>query len=323
MLDGLDAVIKDTDDLRRGYLFRNGFVFTVMGKSAVFDTLVIRCPQHADICPPKLGVSSKSLDEHIQLINQHQLEKAIVICEDLSFIVRCPSLKEISIYPFNVTTSNFDFSPLYEMPCIRRLFCNLLQSTNHRNDAIIDYSRISGIKDVSIVGNGHTGYVTSTSIERLWISRQSGLETFSDISMSGALKDVMVFQCGLQTLRGIEKHRNLQSLALHHNRSLVDISPLVGVSESLRSLSIDSCPKICDFSVLHELTNLEHLVLKGSNNLENLSFLNRMAKLKTIYFTMNVKDGNISSCMKIPYASCKNRKHYNYKDAQLPKRIDR
>ena len=38
---------------------------------------------------------------------------------------------------------------------------------------------------------------------------------------------------------------------------------------------------------------------------------------------MNVMDGDLSLCMNVPYASCRNKKHYNLKDSDLPKQIQR
>lgn len=128
-------------------------------------------------------------------------------------------------------------------------------------------------------------------------------------------------QCGLRTLDGIEKHKELRSLALCHNRSLNDISALSGIGNSLQTLVIEGCSKISDFEVLSTLVKLEHLQLYRSNALPTLSFLKDMPNLKTFTFTMNVEDGDLTLCKNIPYASCKNRKHFNLKDAQLPKNI--
>lgn len=46
-----------------------------------------------------------------------------------------------------------------------------------------------------------------------------------------------------------------------------------------------------------------------------------MPRLKTFTFSMNVQDGDLRPCLNLSYASCQNKKHYNLKDAQLPKII--
>ena len=125
--------------------------------------------------------------------------------------------------------------------------------------------------------------------------------------------------CKVQTLDGVGTYPQFESMNLYHNRALCDISALAGVSGSLKELTIESCPKIKDFSVLSSLENLEYLYLFGNNNLPNLDFLQNMKKLKVFNFTMNVEDGDLTNCLSIPCATCKNRKHYNLKDSQLPK----
>ncbi len=92
------------------------------------------------------------------------------------------------------------------------------------------------------------------------------------------------------------------------------------VRGTLKMLRIENCAKINDFSVLGELENLELLQLSGSNTLPNLDFLKTMRSLKTFIFNMNVLDGDLSPCLTLSYVhSGKDRKHYNLKDAVLPK----
>lgn len=106
-----------------------------------------------------------------------------------------------------------------------------------------------------------------------------------------------------------------------YNRCLEDIHALEKVKSSLRILRIENCPRIKDFSVLGTLENLERLNLFGSNELPDLSFLKTMKNLKTFGFNINVRDGDLSPCTKLSYVySERNRKHYNLKDAELPKK---
>lgn len=93
------------------------------------------------------------------------------------------------------------------------------------------------------------------------------------------------------------------------------------MSGTLKELAIDACSKIQDFEVLNTLENLEYLYLEGNNKIPNLQFLKNMKKLKVFVFTMNVEDGDLRACMEIPYVSCRNRKHYNLKDRDLPKNL--
>lgn len=320
MIEELNKTITDGSVLRQGFILRDGFVFVLGDKPAVYDTLLIRDPADA-VGPIKHAYASRTLEEHIRLINQYQLEKAKIICRDLSFILRCPSLKEVSIYPDDFGSDSFDYAPLYSMPNLRSVCCMTQYGINGQYKTSVDYPQIRGIREIAAAGQGHNGYETVPSLEILWLSNSRNHRDFQNISCSGQLRDVTLMQCGIQTLDGIEKHDKLCALWLSHNRSLTDINALKSLGNSLHTLAIEGCPKISDFTALSALVKLEHLQLYGSNTLQSLSFLEGMTSLKTFTFTMNVEDGDLTLCRNVPYASCKNRKHFNLKDAQLPKNI--
>lgn len=68
------------------------------------------------------------------------------------------------------------------------------------------------------------------------------------------------------------------------------------------------------FFCIGKLVNLRHLELTGRNEISSLSFLNQMPQIQTFLFSVNVLDGDLTPCMKIPYVYCeRNRKHYNLK----------
>ena len=45
-----------------------------------------------------------------------------------------------------------------------------------------------------------------------------------------------------------------------------------------------------------------------------------MPNLKVLNLGMDVADGDLRLCMNVPYVTCKNRRHFNLRDAELPKR---
>lgn len=317
----IQEVITDIDSRRRGYVIRDGFVFAKNAHAPIFDVLVVRNPLDVVGSSIRSPVSERSLEDHIQLICEHRLEKAIVICRDLSFITQCPSLNNIAVYPSVDSEDGFDFSPLYQMESIQELYCATTYGYKDQFHSEVDYSRIKGLSSLTAAGVGHWGYEKISRLEKLWISGNKQHEDFSNISCSTALRDVTLMQCGLKSLNGLHKHPRMEQLALYHCRSLTDVSSLSQISESLISLTIEGCPKIKDFSVLEDLRQLKHIHLYGNNPLPNLSFLKNMKKLETFCFTMNVQDGDLTLCKDIPYVSCRNRNHYNYKDQDLPKTL--
>ena len=109
-----DTVITDTFALQRHYIFREGYIFTAMTEPAnVYDAIVIRHPSDCDCWTPKLGHSSRTLDEHIRFINEHHITKAIIIAESIDFIRQCPSLHELMIIPADSAPVPFSYIPLY------------------------------------------------------------------------------------------------------------------------------------------------------------------------------------------------------------------
>lgn len=316
----IDDVITDTYILREGYIYRNGFVF-IEGQSnpVVYNRLLIREPERAQ-CDIKVnGYSYRTLRDHIILINEYQIEKIMVICDDLSFITECPSVTDIVVYPSLSAGNNFDYSPLYQLPSLHCVDCRTVYGECDKYKTDIDYSKIKNLWELAMIGSGHIKYGEVSTLKKLWISENKKIHDFSEVSCSPVLKSVTLYLCSIRSLEGVEKHPKLESLVLYSARSLNDISKLKNIAETLKELVIECCPRITDFSVLNHLVNLEHLQLFGNNVLPNLNFLKGMKNLKTFTFTMKVEDGDLKNCLNIPYASCKNYKHYTFKDKDLPK----
>ena len=320
----LDSVITNVSDLYRSYVFRNGFAFTAINEPAnVYDAIVIRNPSKCECWTPKQAFSSHTLEEHIEFINRHRIEKALIIAEDISFLMQCPTLKYLSIVPSDSAPEKFDYSPLYEMPEINWLDCRMKYGgpLEHLSTKI-DCSRINGLKELYVRGNGCLNYNKVESLEKLYFSDYKGLKDLRSISQSKVLKMLRFVSCSFSSLDGLEDYPNLQSLDIWYNRKITDISALERSSKSLRGLTIENCPKITDFSVLSSLVNMEALSLEGNNEIPNLRFLNNMKKLKFFINTMNITDGDLTPCLSIPYVNIKGRKHYNYQNKDLPKNAD-
>ena len=322
-MDRITDVIADVYTFQQGYLYRQGYVFAPLTQSNIYDAIVIRNPSHCQAWCPQHGFSDHSLEEHIELINQYHLEKAIIIADDISFITRCSSLKYLKIVLADTAVDKFDYSALYDMPCIKELTCTTAYGGPQEHlHTTLDYSRIKGLLNVGISGKGHLNYNLVDTLEELHISGNKTHQDLTSVSNSQNLKRIWFLQSGLKSLSGIERFPKMQDLSFDYMRSLCDISQLSLVANSLRALSIENCPKITDFSVLYDLVNLEHLHLCGKNELPSLGFLNKMKKLKTFVFSMNVADCDLSPCLQIPYASTyHNRKQYNLKDKDLPKTL--
>lgn len=313
-------LIQNSEDLSRGYVFREGFVFTSITEPAnIYDAVVIRESLQSTSITPRIPFSSRSFCEHVSLIQQHGLKKALVIAENIDWLPLCSSLEAIDVCPSDAASMDFDFSPLKSLPNLKWVRCRTQYGRDEQLSSVLDYSGFPALRELSVDGKGHVSYETLQTLETLSVFRDRrhlSLEQFS----CNSIKDLTLVQCSMKSLHGIANLSKLQSLDIAHLRSLKDLSDLRSVSGSLRLLSIEACPKITDFSWLESLTKLEHLILLGSNKLPSLSFLERMPKLKTLSFSMDIQSGDLTPCLKIPYVSCSRwHKHYNYEDCNLPK----
>lgn len=319
-MNNLESVVTD---FNLNYcVYRLGFVFTsITEPSNVFDAIVIRNPSNCDCWSPKKSFSNHTLEEHIDFINKYKIEKALIIADDISFLTRCTSLRYIEVVPADSAPDHFDYSPLYELPQIKYLSVRTQYGgSSEKKSTIIDYSRINGILEIWADGVGHLNYENAHYLESIIIKNDKLKCNLEQISCNFRLKKIHLMKTKVKSLEGIERFSELQSLSVKYCNLLTDISKLKDVSESLRVLSIQNCPKITDFSSMQTLKKLEHLELLGKNQLPNLDFLNEMRNLKTFVFSMNVASFDLTPCLQIPYVySVNNNKQYNLKNCELPK----
>lgn len=314
----INAVV-DYASLERGYIVRDGFFFEAIRHPAnVFNAIVVRNPSNA-VRYGEESRSQHSLEAHIEYINEHKIESAVVIAEDIYFLNRCPSLIHLNIIPVKNTEQNFDFSPLYDHPKVLSIFCAAPSGLSGNKSSVLDYSRLKGLISLSVRSDTDSNYSQIPTLQSLDVN---GIPAtiISELFSSKVLDTLEITSCGIHTLDGLGRSPKLQCLYLQHNRALHDISGLREVASSLRALRIVSCPKIKDFSVLHQLDNLEYLFLEGSNKIPDLSFIASMPNLKTLILNMDVMDSNLLPCLKLSYAHCgKMKRHYNVKAKDLPK----
>ena len=306
-------------------IYVDDFFFKPYNKERTKDSLVVYNPSDAMIVTPVLPRSRKTLEEHIELIQTNNLKRITVAANDISFIKKCPSLEFIEIHPA-IDAIDFDYSPLYEMPNIKELYAETMYGLGAMYEgekvmiSTIDYSKIKGLKKVVL--SGHLGHINIHLAEDLISLNMFNCPHFDNLSGHipyKSLEHLGICESHLRSLEGIQKASKLRKVDLSYNRRLTDISALGHLSDSLTYLEIDSCGKIRDFSVFEKLNNLECLILKGNNTLDDLSFLKKMPKLKYLRLRMNVLDGDLSLCENIPCVEIKNRKHYSHKNEDLPK----
>ena len=303
------------------YRVENGFVFYRMDDPKAWDTIVVRVPQSAECWVPKIGFSGRMLEEHVRFINEKNITKAIVIADDLSFLKNCPTLTELSVIPSDDMEGTLDYSPLYDMPNLKKLICRTYRDSTEIPVGCVEYDRIEGLKELYIEdSNRDKGYERCASLRTLCIQGLHKCDDLSGCFDAEGLRELDLVQGKMKTLNGLGRSRAMERVSVSYCRTLADIDGLAEVADTLQFLEIDNCGKIKDFSVLEKLTNLQELILIGKNELPDLHFLRNMPKLWRLVVNMNVRDGDLSLCMDIDYVYIyPDRRHYNLKDADLSK----
>ena len=321
MVKNIYEPITDIAVLSSRVLEREGFPFSSLTNPAnVYDAIVIKIPPNAQSYSPVFPLFHRSLHEYVSFINEHQIEKAIIIAENIEFVKRCPSLSHLQIIPANSVGNGFDFSPLYDLPNLKSLTCNTSYGEQFKYSSAVDYERIKGVQSLHIAGRGHLNFNKISTLKSLSVF-ENKFSDLSEIFTAKSLDSLKIVQCSVKNLNGIEQSSKMQCLYLWNNKDLFDINALEAVQKSLKVLSILNCPKISDFSVLNKLENLEQLTLYGKNTLPNLSFLKKMKNLRSFGFDMEILDGDLSFCLHLENAYCaKGKRHYNLKNKDLPKK---
>ena len=306
-----------------GPVNRCGFKFLSGHRLYIYNDLVVFSPDSARPLYGMIGPPGRTLEEHIALINTMKLDKATIIAEDLEFIPRCPSLRTIGINFARGVDHELDFSPLYALPNVEYIGIAGPDGSLSGAPAIhIDFTRFPVLKSVSVSTNDVYNYHLVPTLEKLRHANDKLHRDLTEISCSPYLKLLDLLCCSTKSLEGAQSFP-LQQVTLSYLRGLEDISALSGCADTLRSLSIDHCGRVKDFSCLHDLHNLECLHLEGGQVLPDLSFLRKMPKLRVFTFSMIVEDGDLTPCLDVPYVYCsKIKRHYNLKDKDMPRNKD-
>lgn len=63
-----------------------------------------------------INFSKRSVEDHVQFINDHCVERLRICAENIDFIGQCKCLKKITVQPAEGFEETFDYTPLYDLP---------------------------------------------------------------------------------------------------------------------------------------------------------------------------------------------------------------
>ena len=281
--------------------------------------------------PDALLVENLHVRQLIEYCNNKQIKKAFVQgFSDYSFLGACKCLEHIAIelrLPFDAHAAQKSGTILYDLRCmqtlpnLRSIDIRVNERPGYRVKVQLDLSAIETLEQFCGAYQLVDGIENSVHLKTLRVRgvRAQNLDIFKKLT---SLDTAYISFSSMESLAGLENFQRLQCLYLINNRRLQDINALCCVKDSLHALRIENCSQIQDFSVLSELNELELLELSGQNSLPSLAFIRNMPNLKTLIFSMNVLDGDLSPCRNLLWAySERNSKHYNLRDDDLPKSI--
>ena len=208
------------------------------------------------------------------------------------------------------------------------LQCNKLHKlriSNFRQTDCDIIGRISTLDELSLVDclEKYLDYGWLSNLKNVKKLRLDGVkfESFNCLRIP-SLTDLSISEVNISTLSGIRSYVNLKNLEILYCKKLIDINELRDCA-NLRKLEINCCKKIEDYECLRGLKNLEGLILGNCGNISSIKFICDMPKLKFFSFVdTNIDDGDLTPCMRLEYAGTLNKRHYNMKAEDLPRKLN-
>ena len=216
----------------------------------------------------------------IRLTNDYKLENLDFLTSyNLDFIESIDVLSD----------SVKDFEGLYSLRNLIRI--------NSQNSKI-DYTRFNNLKSISLetVDKYSLEKISSLpKLERLGLYNKYAETDLSILSKNINLKKLEIRGSKLKSLKGLENFKDLELLALFHNRSLTSLEGISKDHIKLRKIEIYSAPKL--FEVNNYLGNLQNLTFLqlDSKRVDSFGFLNSLIKLELLSIhnlVCDVADGN-------------------------------
>jgi hypothetical protein len=145
-----------------------------------------------------------------------------------------------------------------------------------------------------------------------------GLEAIARLTRLEVLK---VVQTNLESLRGLETLEDLRYLSLAYAAKLSSLDVLTSCGTGLRELSLQNLKKIAFYEPISSLRMLRRLRLTACAPMESLAWTAGLENLDFFSFVDTVvENGDLAPLLQLPklrYAGTLDKKHYNYKCADL------
>ena len=262
--------------------------------------------------------------------------------------------------------------------CLAGNFCNLdnLYLFNNleylfwlaENDEILDLSRFAKLKKLSTsrlesfinhdksplqalhFGGGYEPHMRPklnpkilSQLKRLrMLTLSDYVVDFSFEGVTGLdnLEKVVITQCNIKNLNGIEKFSNIRYVDVGYCYSLNDISAIkklpnlawlnigpcprikniddIANNKSLRSLCLESYKNV-DIEIIRSIKELQFLYLDNCNPIPSIKFLDDLKNMVALLIIgTKIIDGDLTPAMRLKHAGITVMRHYNIDEDNLP-----
>lgn len=148
---------------------------------------------------------------------------------------------------------------------------------------------------------------------------------FDDLPYIRNLKKLIIISSNIETLIGIEKYPDLESLELSYVSKILSIDNISSI-KTLKLLSIFNAKRINDYSVIGMLENVEVLRICDSGDINDINFISYMHSLKSFSFSgSNIVDGNLYPILNhvpvLEFVGFNNKRHYSHSWEDICKQL--
>lgn len=247
----------------------------------------------------------------------------------LDFLVNFPNAEQITEV---VIAVNFDsLQPVSGFSALKAL------SIGGKSKQEIDFSVIRHLESLSITGNFIFRNLHELSLSSLAVAEtktfpfeeiNSGLRSlylrhvnmdWNQIDHFHELSNLELVQLPIQDLLGMKKLPSLMKCVIAYCSKLKDFRGL-RFCRLLQDLELDHVKGV-SVEDLSDLPNIRKLILSSVGTLPSIKFIDSLPTLKFLSFVgTNILDGDLTPCLRLDYAGTLNKRHYNLKSDQLPRK---
>lgn len=132
------------------------------------------------------------------------------------------------------------------------------------------------------------------------------------------LRSLTLTQSPINSLKGLNRFRQLEEITLNYCSKLEKICCLEGSTKTLSALLLNHCKSIKNHEYAGILKNLKVLAYNNCGSISSIKFIKKIPSLEDFRFVgTDIIDADMSPCIGLKYAGFFNKKHYSHTSEQI------